>query len=74
MTNINPNDDVLRANQNIRKGSKKNMEKEVVVLPKQVEASSLNALSSYGKAKVSFKGHISLIEKIERISTFKEVY
>lgn len=72
MTNINPNDDVLRINQNIRKGSKKNMEKEVVVQPKQVEASSLNALSSYGKAKVTFRGQVSETEDKNSLENFEK--
>ena len=57
MTNINPNNDVGKINNNIKKGNKVNKKKEVVAQQKQVEASALNALSSYGKANVHFKGN-----------------
>lgn len=56
MTNINPNDGVNKINANIKKESKVNKNKEVVAQSKQVEASALNALNSYGKASINFKG------------------
>ena len=56
MTNINPNDGVNKINANIKKETKVNKNKEVVAQSKQVEASALNALNSYGKASINFKG------------------
>ena len=56
MTNINPNDGVNRINHNIKKENKVNKKEKPVAQTKQVEASSLNALSAYGKANINFKG------------------
>ena len=56
MTNINPNDGVNKINANIKKENNVNKKKEVVAQSKQIEASSLNALNSYGKASINFKG------------------
>ena len=63
MTNINPNDGVNKINANIKKENKVNKNKEVVAQSKQVEASALNALNSYGKASINFKGNLKENEK-----------
>ena len=60
MTNINPNNDVGKINHNIKKGNKVNKQEKPVAQTKQVEASSLNALSAYGKANINFKGNTNL--------------
>ena len=59
MPNINPNDGIGNVNNIIKKESKVNKEKKVVAETKQVEASALNALGTYGLANVNFKGSIA---------------
>ena len=56
MTNINPNDDVGKINHIIKKEDKVNKKEKPVAETKQVEASSLDALNSYGKASITFRG------------------
>ena len=63
MTNINPNNDIGKINHNIKKGKKVNKQEKPVAETKSVEASSLNALSAYGKANINFKGNTSLSVK-----------
>ena len=69
MTNINPNNDVGKINHSIKKESKVNKKEKPVAEIKSVEASSLDALNSYGKASITFRG----VEKKQDVVTKEQV-
>ena len=68
MTNINPNDDVGRISHNIKKENKVKKNEKTVAETKSVEASSLDALNSYGKVNVAFKGIFNKKPKAEEVT------
>ena len=68
MTNINSNDDIGKINHIFKKESKVKKKEKIVAETKQVEASSLDALNSYGKANVAFKGIFKRKKKEEVLS------
>ena len=59
MTSINPNDGVNRVNNSFKNEKVVDKKEKPVVESKTAEASSLDALNSYGKANMSFKGKIT---------------
>ena len=56
MTNINPNDGINRVNNSFKREDIANNKEKPVAETKEVEGSSLNALSAYGKANITFRG------------------
>ena len=64
MNNINSNGKVGKINFNIKKENKLNKKQLSSVATRQVEASSLDALNSYGKAGISFKGGVPNQNKV----------
>lgn len=58
MTNINPNGGINRVNNGFKKEDITNNKEKPIAKTKEAEASSLDALNSYGKANVTFKGKL----------------
>ena len=71
MTNINPNNDVGKISHNIKKEKKVNKKEKPVAETKEVEASSLNALSAYGRANINFKGNPALTFE-QKLKSYEE--